>query len=47
MRTRLVFAEALDRCRSVRVSPERGDGFYSVGEISFVLGAPRGGTAGR
>ena len=36
MRTRLVFSEGLDECRSIEVSPQQGDGFYSLGEIGFV-----------
>jgi hypothetical protein len=36
MRTRLVFSQILGGCRSIELSPQEGDGLYSLGEIGFV-----------
>jgi hypothetical protein len=36
MRTRMVFSEILGGCRSIVVSPQGGDGLYSLAEIGFV-----------
>jgi hypothetical protein len=36
MRTETVFTAAVTGCRSVVVSPLKGDGLYSVGEVGFI-----------
>ncbi len=36
MRTRMVFADGLAACRSIELTPEGGDGFYSIGEVGFL-----------
>lgn len=36
MGTALLFSDELSSCRSVTLKPERGDGYYSVGEIGFL-----------
>jgi hypothetical protein len=38
MGTGLLRSDALRSCRTVTVSPERGDGYYSVAEIGFLKG---------
>ena len=36
MGTAFLLSDELPSCRTVRVSPQRGDGYYSVGEIGFL-----------
>jgi hypothetical protein len=36
MRTRIVWSDLIGACRALRVSPENGDGAYSIGEIGFL-----------
>ncbi len=38
MGTGFLRSDALHSCRTVTVSPERGDGYYSVAEIGFLMG---------
>jgi hypothetical protein len=38
MGTVLLRSDALRTCRTLTVSPEQGDGYYSVAEIGFLQG---------